>query len=187
MTAVATDTAAGLAGYLAAKRAAMAPYALHASRHGVPEAVEPLRATARVAGRTGIREVRLREFRLISDSGPDFAGFDLGPSSPELLLGSLSSCLAHTWLIHAALQDVAIESLEVDVSAQMQAASAAFPHSSLPSYPFDFGYEVRVGYRGDPANLDRVHEAVRERCPILALLSRATTVTGRVTVVEAGS
>jgi hypothetical protein len=75
----------------------------------------PLKATATAEGRSGVRRIRVRDFQIITDSPPDFAGYDLGPSSPELVLGGLASCLNHSYLIQAAALEVPIESIEVEV------------------------------------------------------------------------
>lgn len=79
--------------YLAQKRDAV----LRRRAHARSEGAHPLRlqAQAQAEGRSGVRRIRIRGFQVISDSLPDFAGYDLGPSSPELLLGALSSCLTH--------------------------------------------------------------------------------------------
>ncbi len=59
----------------------------------------PLKARATAEGRSGVRRIRVRDFQVVTDSPPDFAGYDLGPSSPELVLGALGSCLNHSYLI----------------------------------------------------------------------------------------
>lgn len=50
-----------------------------------------LKAQVRALGRSGVREIRIRDFQVISDSPPDFAGYNLGPASPELQLGVLGN------------------------------------------------------------------------------------------------
>lgn len=80
--------------YLAQKRDALLRRKAHA-RSGEASPLK-LQAQAHAEGRSGVRRIRIRDFQVISDSPPDFAGYDLGPSSPELLLGALSSCLTHT-------------------------------------------------------------------------------------------
>jgi hypothetical protein len=47
----------------------------------------PLAASVSAEGRSGVRRIRIRDFQVISDSPPDFAGYNLGASSPELQLG----------------------------------------------------------------------------------------------------
>lgn len=69
--------------YLAQKRQALQARqeAVKAGSTGGPHT---LRASARAEGRSGVRRIRIRDFQILSDSGPDFAGYDLGPSSSEL-------------------------------------------------------------------------------------------------------
>jgi len=61
-----------------------------------------LSAQVTAEGRSGIRRVRIRDFQLVTDAPPDLAGYNLGPSAPELLLGSLGSCIVHTLMLQAA-------------------------------------------------------------------------------------
>ena len=75
-----------------------------------------LTARVRAEGRSGIRRIRIRDFQVISDSEAGFAGYDLGPSSPELQLGVLGSCLTHTFLIQAATLGVPLDSLELEIT-----------------------------------------------------------------------
>src|SRR5689334_19806526 len=76
----------------------------------------PLRALAQVAAGSGVRPVQMRGFTVVTDAGAALGGYELGPTAPELLLGALASCLAHSWLIVAARRDVVIETLEVEVT-----------------------------------------------------------------------
>jgi uncharacterized OsmC-like protein len=94
----------------------------------------PLRAKATAEGRSGVRRIRVRDFQIITDSPPDFAGYDLGPSSPELVLAGLASCLNHSYLIQAAALEVPIESIEVEVegpSIRERVAQVMRPHRSI--------------------------------------------------------
>ena len=38
-----------------------------------------LSASVKAEGRSGVRRIRIRDFQIISDSGPDFAGYNSGP------------------------------------------------------------------------------------------------------------
>jgi hypothetical protein len=83
--------------YLAQKREA---YQTLKAKAAAPDAgPRTIAATARVEGRSGVRRIRIRDFQIISDSGPELAGYDLGPSSPELQLGVLGSCVTHVMWI----------------------------------------------------------------------------------------
>jgi len=78
-----------------------------------------LKASARAEGRSGVRRIKIRDFQVISDSESDFAGYNLGPASPELQLGALASCLTHIYLIQAAEQQIPLDALEVEIRGQI--------------------------------------------------------------------
>lgn len=67
--------------YLSEKRAAVLARSA-AIAAGTAQAAR-LKASVRAEGRSGVRRLRIREHQVISDSPPDFAGYNLGPSSPS--------------------------------------------------------------------------------------------------------
>lgn len=139
-----------------------------------------LRAGATAEGRSGVRRIRIRDFQVVSDSPADFAGYNLGPSSPELLLGALSSCLTHTYLIHAADQGVALDDLQAEVSGTIDPRGGSEGHEAIPVYPHDITYTVTLVSPAAPEDIARVTAAVEKFCPILNLLKRGTDIKGRV-------
>ncbi|KQP09490.1 OsmC family protein [Methylobacterium sp. Leaf93] len=165
--------------YLGAKRRTL-DLRTRRIREGEVSAVS-LAARATVEGGSGVRRIGIRRHAIVSDSGPDLAGFDLGPSSPELQLGVLGSCLAHTVLIQAALQDVPITSLEVEVSATFDPRAGAEGYEDVPVHPHDLSYEVRLDSPADPARIAALHARVETACPILNLLRLPQDVSGRFT------
>lgn len=101
----------------------------------------PLSAEVSVEGRSGVRRIRIRDHQVVIDSPPDFAGYDLGPGSPELQRGILGSCLAHSYLIQAARLGVPLDAVDVTVSGQLEAGTRV---------AHDPGYAAKVyaGYGG---------------------------------------
>lgn len=140
--------------------------------------VTKLAARARAEGRSGIRRIRIRDFQVVTDSPPDFAGYDLGPSSPELQLGILASCLNHSILIQAALLGIPLESLDVDVEGQLDARAGRPGFESVPVNPHAIAYTARIVSGASPAEIARLEEAVEKACPILNLLRRPQTIAG---------
>lgn len=138
-----------------------------------------LKAGASAEGRSGVRRIRIRDFQVISDSPPDFAGYNLGPSSPELLLGALSSCLTHTYLIHASDQGVALESLQAEVSATIDPRAGAEGHEAIPVYPQDIRYTVTLVSPANAEEIAKLRATVEKFCPILNLLKRGNEVHGQ--------
>ncbi|NTF52928.1 OsmC family protein [Agrobacterium rhizogenes] len=139
-----------------------------------------LTTSASAEGRSGVRRIRIRDFQVVSDSPLDFAGYNLGPSSPELLFGALSSCLTHTYLIHAADQGVSLESLQAEVSATIDPRGGSEGYENIPVYPHKIAYAVTLVSSASPDEIARVTAAVEKFCPILNLLRRGNDVIGRV-------
>lgn len=69
---------AGLNEYLVQKRQALADRTARFEAGGL--GVTHLSAVVAAEGRSGIRRIRIRDFQVITDSPPDFAGYDLGRS-----------------------------------------------------------------------------------------------------------
>ena len=93
--------------YLSQKRAALLACREAAKANG--QGSHKLQAKVTAEGRSGVRRIRIRDFQILSDSPPDFAGYNLGPGSPELQLGVLGSCLTHIFLIQAADRQVPLD------------------------------------------------------------------------------
>ncbi len=162
--------------YLVQKRAALL------SRRAAVAAGElgatPFTARAQAEGRSGIRRILIRNHQIVSDSPSAFAGYDLGPGSPEILLGSLASCLTHTWLIHAADQRLPLDSVQAETRGRLDARAGAPGFEETPVYPHEIGFTVRIVSAGSPEAVAAVEAAVRKFCPILNLLGRAVEIRG---------
>jgi len=168
----------GLREYLAEKN-----QALQARRERIrTNGAEPvaLSTSVKAEGRSGVRRIRIRDFQILSDSDTDFAGYNLGPSSPELQLGVLGSCLTHIFLIQAAERGVWLDSLEVEVTGQLdpRANQPGFEH--VPVYPHNIRYHVRIVSPASETELRELHAAVERSCPILNLLAQPQQIAGTV-------
>jgi uncharacterized OsmC-like protein len=166
-----------LVDYLAQKREAFLDRSRQIAEGALGPA--PLKAKVTAEGRSGVRRIRIRDFQVISDSPPDFAGYDLGPSSPELVLGGLASCLNHSYLIQAAALDVPIESLEVEVEGIIDPRAGSPGHENTPVYPQNLSYVVRIASPASPAEIKTLRDNVEKFCPILNLLKQPQKIEGR--------
>ena len=144
--------------------------------------IGPTTLSARVSaeGRSGVRRIRIRDFQVITDSPPDFAGYNLGPSSPELQLGVLGSCLNHSYLIQAAALGVRLDSIEVEVTATLDPRGSV--DENIPVYPHNIAYVIRVETDADAAQLAQLQANIERYCPILNLLKRPQEISGRLEV-----
>ncbi|MGU3406465.1 OsmC family protein [Methylobacterium brachiatum] len=162
--------------YLDEKRRALAARDARIRRGEVSPV--PLTARATVEGGSGVRRIGIRRHAIVSDSAPDFAGFDLGPGSPELQLGVLGSCLAHTILIQAALQAIPITALEVAVTGTFDPRAGSDGFEDIPVHPQDLAYTVQIDSPADPAVIAALQVRVEKACPILNLLRQPQIVGG---------
>ena len=169
---------ADLKDYLDQKREALAARKVRIDSGEL--SITPISARVTAEGRSGIRRIRIRDFQVVTDSPPDFAGYDLGPSSPELQLGILGSCLNHSFLIQAALLGVEIESLEVDVTGQLDARAGRPGFESVPVNPHEISYVVHITSFASRDQIARLEEQVERFCPILNLLRSPQTIHGSV-------
>ncbi|SEK17211.1 MULTISPECIES: OsmC family protein [unclassified Variovorax] len=168
--------------YLAEKRAAV--LARNAAvEAGTAQPVQ-LKAHVRAEGRSGVRRLRSREHQVISDSPPDFAGYNLGPSSPELQLGVLGTCVTHIFLIQAAERQVPLESLEVEVTGLIDPRGGKPGHEQTPIWPHEIGYTVHIDSPASRADIDALFEAVERNCPILNLLRNPQAIRAEVKLVD---
>lgn len=161
-------TESGLARYLQDKAVAMAA---HASRFANGDAArETISAECSASDLSGARRIRIRDFELISDSGPGFGGFGLGPSSPELLLGVLASCLTHTYLIAAARRGLTLDEVHVRFEAENNDAGFLGLDTSDPPLPFNIRARVRLESPAPAAEIEQLHRYAEASCPLTRII-----------------
>ncbi|WP_019536320.1 OsmC family protein [Paenibacillus ginsengihumi] len=137
-------------------------------------------AKVRAAGRSGVREIRIRDYRIISDSPENFAGYSLGPASPEIQLGVLGSCMTHITLIQAAKLGISLESLEIEVRGQEHPLAGQEGYEDVPIYPHNIHYKLHITSNEPPERIQELHETVEKVCPIYNLLLNPQTIAGEV-------
>ncbi len=136
-----------------------------------PEAAfVPLKATSHAAGITGVRPVQMGQYIIISDSAPGLAGHSLGPSSPEMLLGALASCLVHTYLLQATLLNIPLDSVEIEVSGGLDMTGVVGLPADAPIRLERLAYKPTIGSPADDATIQQLHAVVEQTCAVLNTL-----------------
>jgi uncharacterized OsmC-like protein len=164
--------------YLHQKRSAVFDYEERISQDGIQPS--PLSAIVTAEGRSGVRRIRIRQHQILSDSSFEFAGYDLGPNSPELQMGVIGSCITHVFLIYAARRQIPLESLEVEVHAQLDPRGGKPNYESIPVYPFDISYTVHVVSSAESKAIECLFSEVEQNCPILNLIRNSQVINGSV-------
>ncbi len=145
-----------------------------------PEAAPvTLRAAVAVAAGTGVRPIRMRDHTVVSDAGAPLGGYGLGPTAPELLLGALASCLAHSALVIAADLGVPLTHLEVEVTGQLDYRGTLAVSDDAVVPPTNLAYTLRFGGEVDDAAMAAIEADIARLCPVLLALTRPTAVAGR--------
>ncbi|WP_415394457.1 OsmC family protein (plasmid) [Rhodococcus globerulus] len=174
-----SDPRPGLRVFLAHKRAAF--LALRARAEATPPTgPNLLSASAEAVSRSGVRRIRIRDFQILSDSPEDFAGYELGPSSPELQLGVLSSCLAHTFTIHAASLQIPLDSIRVEVTGELEPRRGTHGFENAPIEPHNIAYIVHLSSPAAQEHIDHLFAVVQQTCPIVNLLQNPQQLSGSV-------
>lgn len=129
-----------------------------------------LQATSHCAGTTGARPVRMGDYIVISDSAPGLAGNSLGPSSPEMLLGALASCLVHTYLLQATLLEIALDSVEVEIRGTLNMTGVVGLPTEGVTRLEQISYTPHVVSPADAATVALLHDLVDRTCAVLNTL-----------------
>jgi uncharacterized OsmC-like protein len=164
--------------YLARKQARVT--ALREQLGASQGSATPLRALVQVAGGSGVRPIQMRGFTIVTDAGAALGGYEIGPTAPELLLGALASCLAHSWLIIAARREVALETLEVEVTGQIDYRGTLAVNDQAPVSPFDLAYAVRLSSPASDDEIAAIQDQVERLCPVLQALLQPMPIHGSV-------
>ena len=164
----------GLAEHLRDKGAAMRAAA--GRRPASEDWDEEIGAVCVADDATGVRKVRVGDWSLVGDGGPDIGGFGLGPSSPELFCAVISTCLTHTILCIAALDGLELDKVEVSVTARNNDARFFGVQTDAPAVPYDL--TATVDLRG-PLTAEAAEALLATadgRCPMLQLVRSQHTV-----------
>ncbi|WP_235488193.1 OsmC family protein [Frankia sp. AvcI1] len=174
-----TDTAArpGLREFLVHKREAVLARE-DAIAAGTLSGPAVLRAQSVADGRSGVRRIRIRDHQILSDSPPDYAGDDLGPSSPELVLGVFASCLTHVFEIVAARLDIPLDEIRVEVEGQMEPRAGRPGFEGVPREPHNITYQASVTSPATAEEIETLYQTVEAECPLLALFTNPQTIAG---------
>jgi len=159
----AEDQASPLRTYLAAKREAIQA---QSARPGTPIAIHG-KVTAE--SRSGVRRLRIGptgEFQYISDSGRNYAGYNLGAGSWDSLVGTLASAVADEYIVQAAVQNVPLDGLDVVFTSIPERKSETL------AYPNNLSYVAYIDSPATDAQLQALKRAVHENSSAIDLVTR---------------
>ena len=142
--------------------------------NAVPAAdLQPVTLTANVTAknRAGYRELRVREFHYIGDCHNGHGGHDAGVETQTTAAAVFASDLADGFIDQAALLDVPIDSLTIEIHGQPDKV----PTQRVP-YNRNFLYTVYVDSPASDEQLERLVLLAEARSSVVNLIKQAVTV-----------
>jgi uncharacterized OsmC-like protein len=118
-----------------------------------------------------------RKFIVTADAPPALGGVDAGPSAPEMLLAALAHCLTAGIATNAALFDVPIDALDIEMDAAIDFRGVFGHDKSVRNGFSDIHYTVTVHSPASPDKVRRCKETIDRKSPVLDALTRPITVT----------
>ncbi|QHB70698.1 OsmC family protein [Stenotrophomonas sp. 364] len=163
LTSAAQDKASPLRDYLTAKRAAIQTQSARV--------VPPTKIHAKVTAesRSGVRRLRIGstgEFQYISDSGRNYAGYNLGAGSWDSLVGTLASSVADEYIVQAAVQGVPLDALDVVFTSIPERKSETL------AYPNNLSYVAYIDSPATDAQLETLKRAVHANSSAIDLVTK---------------
>ena len=162
-SASAATSATPLRDYLTAKKAAIQT---QSTQEGVST---PIHTKVTAESRSGVRRLRIGPtgaFQYLSDSGRDYAGYNLGAGSWDSLVGVLSSAIADEYLVQAAVANIPIDGLDVVFT------SIPKRKSENLSYPNNLSYVAYIDSPATDAQLQTLKHTVHERSSAINLVTQ---------------
>ncbi|WP_312319630.1 OsmC family protein [Stenotrophomonas sp.] len=159
----ADGTASPLRDYLTAKHAAIQA---QSTQPGVPTAIH---AKVTAESRSGVRRLRIGptgEYQYISDSGRNYAGYNLGAGSWDSLVGTLASAVADEYVVQAAVQGLPLDGLDVVFTSIPERKSETL------AYPNNLSYVAYIDSPATEAQLQALKRAVHENSSAIDLVTQ---------------
>ncbi|MDR1454459.1 MAG: OsmC family protein [Tannerella sp.] len=156
--------------------------ALRALEKTPSDRIQPIRLEVRTTAeqRAGVRRIRIRGHQIISDSDYSFAGYSLGPGSPESSLTAIASDLADAFLSQAALQGVPVDSLGVSITSRRDSV----PPAVRIVHPHNLLYTIYVKSPATDTQLEEIRLLAEQHSPAFNIASVRQAVSGDIDYVQ---
>lgn len=132
--------------------------------------LQPVTLTANVTAknRSGVRELRIREFHYIGDCGYAHGGQDSGVDTPTTAQAVFASDLADSYLNQAALLGIDIDSLTIEIHGQPDKEP-----TGRVWYPRNFLYTIYIDSPASDAELEKLANLAEQNSAVATLVKAA--------------
>lgn len=129
-----------------------------------------LTANVTAKNRSGVRELRIREFHYIGDCGYTHGGQDSGVDTPTTAQAVFASDLADSYLNQAALLGIDIDSLTIEIHGRPDTVP-----TGRVSYPRNFLYTIYIDSPASDAELEKLAQLAEQNSVVATLVKLAVT------------
>jgi uncharacterized OsmC-like protein len=120
---------------------------------------------------------KTRKFVVTGDAPPGLGGVDAAPAAVEMLLASLAGCLTSGIAANAALFDVPIDALDIDLEADIDLRGVFGHDKSVRNGFSDIRYTVTMKSSAPEDKVRRCKETIDRKSPVLDALTTPVRVT----------
>jgi uncharacterized OsmC-like protein len=120
---------------------------------------------------------RTRRFVITSDDPPALGGVDSAPFPPELLLASLAGCVTSGIATNAALFDVPLDAMGIDMEADIDVRGVLGHDKSVRNGITDIRYTVTIQSPAPEEKVRKCKETIDRKSPIRDTLANPVHIT----------
>jgi len=127
--------------------------------------------------------VKVRDFAPFAvDEPADLGGTNAAINPVELVLGALGTCQEIMYAAYAAVMDIKLDKVTVDVKGYLDLKGLFGMDETVPPGFRKICYETSIESPADTETLNRLVTIVESHCPVYDTLIRAVEVTGKVSI-----
>ncbi len=120
-----------------------------------------------------------RKFIVTADSPPGLGGVDAGPSAPELLLAALAHCVTAGIATNAALFDVPIDALNIEMDAAIDLRGVFGHDKSVRNGISEISYTVTIQSPAPEDKVRRCKETIDRKSPVADTIANPVKISSR--------
>lgn len=126
---------------------------------------------------------KVRDFPVMTiDEPPELGGGDAGMNPVELVLVALGTCQEIMFSAYAAFMGIKLDECKVEVKGYLDIRGLLSVDPSVPPGYEKIVYETKISSSASDAALLQLIEVVESHCPVMDILARAQTITGKAIV-----
>lgn len=127
-----------------------------------------------------VLEIKVGDHVLITDEPRFMGGTERGPGPALLVLAGLAGCTAGSFALFGTLMGIPIDSVEVSVTADLDARGVLGLEEGVPAGYTDIRYEARIQSSASEKEIRELAATVERRCPAYDTLTRPKEIKGKV-------